>query len=154
MTASAYRSVKERLNQGQGKGNLYRIIDANYNRAKEGLRVCEDIFRFLHDKAEIAGEYKRIRHRVSEAASLLPIDEVIKARDAASDVGRGPCRLESCRESVNDIFFANSQRVKESIRVLEEFSKLFDKSAAEEFKRLRYDIYELEQRGGLLLLSR
>jgi len=28
-------------------GTVLRIIDANTNRLKEGLRVCEDIFRFI-----------------------------------------------------------------------------------------------------------
>jgi hypothetical protein len=50
------------------------------------------------------------------------------------------------RSSVEDIFRANIQRVKESIRVLEEFSKLINKQAAIGFKKMRYRLYEIEKK--------
>jgi hypothetical protein len=45
-----------------------------------------------------------------------------------------------------DIYYANSQRVKESIRVLEEFAKLRNKQVAEKLKKLRYRVYALEKK--------
>ena len=41
---------------------------------------------------------------------------------------------------------ANSQRAKESLRVLEEFLKLSDKNSSGNFKQLRYQLYALEKR--------
>jgi thiamine-phosphate pyrophosphorylase len=71
---------------------------------------------------------------------------VISARDIGRDVGRGSTYTEFKRHGTVDIFFANSQRAKESIRVLEEFSKLRDKKLAEKLKKLRYKIYALEKK--------
>ncbi len=134
--------------------NFFRIVDANYNRAKEGIRVCEDIFRFLYNKGEVSSEYKKIRHKITELVFCFPLDKIMSSRDSISDVGREMNNLEANRDSVKDIFFANSQRVKESIRVLEEFAKLYDLKLAWGFKKLRYDIYTLEQKGWMLLCNR
>jgi thiamine-phosphate pyrophosphorylase len=49
------------------------------------------------------------------------------------------------RNDPRDIFFANIQRVKESIRVLEEFSKLVSVKSALDLKKIRYDIYGIEK---------
>jgi len=38
------------------------------------------------------------------------------------------------------------QRVKESARVLEEFSKLIDRKVSVGFKNIRYGIYEIEKK--------
>ena len=42
------------------------------------------------------------------------------------------------RENLSDIFYANAQRVKESLRVLEEVTKLLDPRCALKLKKLRY----------------
>ena len=124
---------------------LYRVIDANFNRAKEGLRVCEDICRFLHNKRSATQRYKHLRHELTSIVTHLPLADVIKSRDVAGDVGRGSSPVEYKRNNVNDLFYANSQRAKESIRVLEEFAKLLNNRLAERLKRLRYQIYTLER---------
>ena len=123
-----------------------RVIDANFNRAKEGLRVCEDICRFILDAKALTRQYKDVRHQLTESMKILEIPEVILSRDIAKDVGRPSTVVEFQREGVTDIFCANSQRVKESIRVLEEFAKFFNKKLAEELKEIRYQIYALEKR--------
>jgi len=122
-----------------------RIIDANFNRAKEGLRVCEDVCRFILDAKGPTRSYKTIRHQLTEIISTLKISEVIRSREIGKDVGRGSTSAEFKRKGAMDIFSANSQRVKESIRVLEEFTKLRNKRLAEDLKRLRYKIYALEK---------
>ena len=124
---------------------LYRVIDANFNRAQEGLRVCEDICRFIYNKKIATRTYKGIRHQLSTVISQLGNVEVIKARDTLGDVGRKSSRPEFRRDNINDVFYANSQRVKESIRVLEECLKLFDRKWAETLKDLRYQVYGIEK---------
>lgn len=127
---------------------IYRIIDANLNRAKEALRVCEDTARFFFDNQALTKDYKAIRHSLTRAVTHLPVakGKIMVARDILGDVGIGSTAGEFKRSSVRDIFFANTQRAKESVRVLEEFSKLIDRQAAEGFKRTRYKIYELERK--------
>jgi hypothetical protein len=131
---------------------LFRLIDANANRAKEGLRVCEDICRFYFDKEQETLNYKEIRHRLTQVMTHGLFKEAIAARQVAKDVGRTSTKSEFTRRDINDVFYANSQRVKESLRVLEECAKLLDITAAKKFKGLRYDVYELE--GRLTLLKR
>jgi len=124
---------------------LGRILDANFNRAKEGLRVCEDVCRFWYDDPAATRRYKDARHALTAALTPLGVMALLTARDIRGDVGRLSSDTELTRKSVQDIFYANSQRVKESIRVLEEFSKLLSPKTAEEIKRLRYRIYALEK---------
>ncbi len=125
---------------------IYRIIDANFNRSKEGLRVCEDVCRFVLDKRILTQKYKNIRHELTSIICSLKICDVIKARNIIGDVGKKSIPLELKRKNIEQIFYANSQRVKESIRVLEEFSKLKDAQIALKLKRMRYQIYDIEQK--------
>jgi len=133
---------------------IYRIIDANINRAKEGLRVCEEITRFILNSYNLTSEFKKTRHRTDAVLKYLPRNtELFKERKSLADVGRKIYFNELKRGNCQDIFFANMQRVKESIRVLEEFTKLINKNTAVKFKRLRYDIYELEKKAAKRISS-
>ena len=62
------------------------------------------------------------------------------------DVGRATSVSESKRADLNAVFWANSQRVKESLRVLEEVTKLMDPRISSKLKILRYKVYALEQK--------
>ncbi len=125
---------------------LYRIIDANLNRAREGLRVCEDICRFVWDQREGARGFKEIRHRLTGVILSLDIPKLLESRNIEGDVGKITLDGELRRRDAGDIFYANAQRVKESIRVLEEFAKLRNAPLAKDLKKLRYRIYALEKR--------
>ena len=128
--------------------NINRIIDANINRAKEGLRVCEEIARFILDNKKLTASFKRVRHRIDTLVKGLfsPISNLLSARNSLKDIGRNIYLNELKRKDIHDIFFANIQRVKESIRVLEEFTKLINKNFAIKFKKIRYDLYEIEKK--------
>ena len=129
------------------KNTVNRILDANINRAKEGLRVCEEITRFILEDAKLTIELKNIRHKISTLIkNLSPRLELVKERDSAKDIGKNIYGNELKRKNTTDIFFANIQRVKESVRVLEEFSKLININAAVGFKKIRYNVYELEKK--------
>ncbi len=134
--------------------NIYRILDANINRAKEGLRVCEEITRFLLNNRPYTLEFKKIRHKIDEITRTIFIKtRLLKERESLLDVGKNIYVNELKRENFKDIFFANIQRVKESIRVLEEFSKLISKDSAIGFKKIRYRVYEIEKKTAERLLS-
>jgi len=135
--------LRKALKQNDRK--LDRIIDANFNRAKEGLRVCEDVCRFILDAKRSTRSYKAARHQLTDIVGSLKIAQVIRAREITKDVGRDSTAVEFKRNGAIDIYYANSQRVKESVRVLEEFTKLRNKRLAEELKKLRYKIYALEK---------
>ena len=130
------------------KQKIYRLIDANLNRSKEGLRVVEDILRFIADDKKLTAQTKNIRHAITacvKKSGWIQSGSMLKERQIIKDVGRKTTFAELKRKNIADIFLANAQRVKESVRVLEEFFKLFDSSSSLGFKRLRYRFYHLEK---------
>ena len=136
------KSVSHKINEKK----LLRVLDANFNRAKEALRVCEDICRFLFDDQKKTAEFKTLRHRLTSIMETLPLDNLIKSRDIEKDVGKKTFETELQRKNIFDIFYANSQRAKESLRVLEEFTKLLHRRRAPALKKIRYEIYGLEKK--------
>jgi len=127
---------------------VYRILDANFNRIAEGLRVCEEVSRFILNDARLSLRLKVIRHSIQKKLKniVAKSGNLIEARDTLGDVGRYISSGELSRKDYHDILFANIQRVKESLRVLEEFSKLISEKAALDFKKIRYEIYGIEKR--------
>ena len=126
---------------------IIRTIDANANRLTEGLRVCEDITRFiLIDKARTQ-KFKSLRHEVFSALQGLDPDKNIlaKFRDSDGDIGKKTIKGEKRRKGVADIFRANIKRAEESARVLEEFSKLANTRSSARFKNMRFRLYSLEK---------
>ena len=125
---------------------ILRILDANLNRSREGLRVCEEVVRFvLQDKA-LTARLKKLRHAVSHGIQKLPASyqEIVAARDVRRDVGKKSSRLEHRRKDARGLFIANMERAKESLRVLEEISKLIDVPASVFFKKMRFGTYAIE----------
>lgn len=127
---------------------VLRIMDANINRAKEGLRVIEDFVRFVMDDKELSEELKKLRHEIS--LNIMDYLEILSSRDSEGDVGiRIKLESENRREDLKDIIISNFKRCQESLRVLEEFSKLYDINLSGNFKKLRYKAYQLEK--GILI---
>jgi thiamine-phosphate pyrophosphorylase len=127
------------------KKNILRVLDANFNRSKEALRVVEDIFRFLLSNDKLRKKSRRLRHDLDKIAKGRIFKEAILSRDCESDLGKKTDILELNRKTVSDVFYANLQRAKESVRVLEEFSKIISPSQVSLLKKMRYDIYSLEK---------
>ena len=124
---------------------ILRVIDANYNRCKEGLRVAEDIFRFVIEDDKIRKKIRKIRHSLDEIAAERIMRQAIKMRDSKNDLGKKTDNLEIKRKNHSDILYINLQRVKESLRVLEEFFKAALPGKVAQIKKLRYEIYTLEK---------
>lgn len=127
---------------------VYRIIDANLNRVMEGIRVCEDIVRFSSDDEELTAGLKKLRHDIFSSIKDLRNEhlmELITSRDTEMDVGTKSTETEKTRDDLVDLFLANTQRGKESLRVLEEVLKLFDKDLSQKFKKFRFLLYEIEK---------
>ena len=127
---------------------ILRILDANFNRCREGLRVCEEIARFVMQDKSLTAGLKRTRHAVSDCLQTLPVSlgKLMASRDTLSDVGKNPSPLENKRKDALALFAANLERVKESLRVLEESSKLLDAALPAVFKKLRFKAYAIEKK--------
>ena len=124
-----------------------RIIDANFNRAREALRVAEDYARFALDSQRLTGELKDLRHGLRQAVDGLglPPDALLAARDTAGDVGTGlttPAELR--RPDAAAVAQAAFKRLGEALRCLEEYGKTLSVDAARAIEALRYRGYELE----------
>ncbi|WP_017655255.1 thiamine phosphate synthase [Fortiea contorta] len=120
---------------------VYRILDANLDRAREGLRIIEEWCRFGLNNVHLAGECKRLRQEVAQWHTA----ELRAARDTLSDPGTDLTHPgEEQRTGIKSLLQANFCRVEEAMRVLEEYSKLHNPNMGKEFKQMRYRVYTLE----------
>lgn len=129
--------------------SFLRILDANINRLKEGLRVIEDILRFEKENKKVTVEIKKIRHQMDfYVKTLVPFyKHLINARNSKEDIGKSSkTKGEFKRKNLQEILISNFKRCQESLRVLEEISKIKNTKVAMKFKNLRFYIYELEKK--------
>jgi thiamine-phosphate pyrophosphorylase len=135
------------------KEKILRMIDANVNRATEGLRVAEDIVRFVLDDDKLTSKLKHMRHELVKTLRLgFDKLSLAQGRDVKGDVGAGrSTKSEGRRKDILDVFLANIKRTQESIRVFEELSKLFDAKLGPKFKKLRFGLYDIEQNAAIKL---
>ena len=120
--------------------NYLRLIDANLNRLREGIRVVEDVFRYVYNDKQTAIKLKELRHKARTNNYI----ELLETRDVKNDVLRASIKSEQNRSDMNSILIANFKRAQESSRVLEEFCKLISIEDSETFKYIRYELYNLE----------
>lgn len=123
---------------------LIRLFDANLNRATEGLRVLEDYSRFMLDDSYLSGQYKKLRHDLTEATSGVAAQERWAARETLRDVGTQIAGADEYRrETIDDVLAANAQRVEQALRCLEEYGKLLTAELGRSLEALRYRAYTL-----------
>jgi thiamine-phosphate pyrophosphorylase len=120
---------------------LFRVVDANLNRLKEGIRVIEDIMRYRDNNKELSVKLKEIRHK----SRINEYKELLQNRDSINDVLKTSTKSEQSRTDITSIIAANFKRAQESSRVLEELFKLHDIAYSENFKSIRYELYNLEK---------
>jgi thiamine-phosphate pyrophosphorylase len=124
----------------------YRIIDANFNRAREAIRVIEDYCRFALNCGSLSGRAKELRHRLSGAIARLNAKQLLSSRDTPGDVGIGQT-IENAlgRADLKDALTAACKRLPEALRVLAEAVRPADTAVADQIERLRYTAYTLEK---------
>jgi thiamine-phosphate pyrophosphorylase len=130
-----------------------RIIDANLNRAGEGLHLLEELARLVLNDAGLTQQLKTIRHDILQGDWPLN-QQLIQSRDSAGDVG---VDIEAWGEEKHRelpiMVVANARRVQEALRILEELAKIPSTTPQldpEKFKQARFALYTIEQE----LLSR
>jgi thiamine-phosphate pyrophosphorylase len=128
--------------------NTSRLLDANSNRAAEGLRVLEDIARFSFDAQELAAALRSLRHRIRDVFRGHE-KNLLAARDAAEDVGQSISQHTSSdqRSGLRDVALSNFKRVQEASRTLEEVLKAQgDYAAGKQMEQIRFAVYDVESR--------
>lgn len=151
--------------------DLARLIDANANRAREGLRVLEDVARFVLGDAQLCTAIRELRHQLLAAMASLagpgPDRLMLLAwRDVEHDPGaESGTSGTPAHADTGALVAAAAARASEALRVLEECARTLPgpggraaadvpagaspASAAEAFARVRYRLYTIERRVGL-----
>ena len=120
-----------------------RILDANLDRAREGLRIVEEWCRFGLNSVTLSEECKKLRQ---ELASWHD-PQLRAARDTPGDPGTELTHpQEEQRANLGVLLQANFCRVEEALRVIEEYGKLYHPKMGGAFKQMRYRVYTLESR--------
>jgi thiamine-phosphate pyrophosphorylase len=120
---------------------IARILDANLDRSREGLRIIEEWCRFGLNHSQLAQSCKEMRQELARWHTA----DLRLARDTPADVGTSLSHpQEETRSSLENLLQANLCRVQEALRVLEEYGKLYNPLMGESFKQLRYQVYAIE----------
>ncbi len=120
---------------------IAQLIDANLDRAREGLRVMEDWCRFVLKRKDFSVKIKDWRQQLGANHHNI----YRKARLTSQDPSIGVSHpLQKNRLTPEDIFIANSSRVQEALRVIEEFTRITDPKLSELATKIRYETYEIE----------
>lgn len=132
---------------GNVNDKTYRILDASLNRATEGLRTLEEFARFVLEDRGLCESIKSLRHDLAAALSALPREDLLVARDSEGDVGSTiQVADEYRRTGIADVVAAAIARTQQSLRCLEEYSKIVDERVSRECESLRYRLYSLTAR--------
>ncbi len=123
-----------------------RIIDANFNRAREATRVIEEFCRFVLNSISLTERAKKLRHELSASIGRLDAGRLISSRDTLGDVGIGTTvEKQLTRGSLNDCFTAGCKRLTEALRALAEVIRIDNEPVAATIEKLRYEAYTLEK---------
>ena len=120
---------------------IFQIIDANLDRAREGLRVIEDWARFGLGNKECVKRIKNFRQILGKNH----LDIYKESRNNIEDQSKGLIHQEQInRKTPEQILSSNSARVQEALRVIEEFSRIHNNGLSKLASEIRYEIYSLE----------
>jgi thiamine-phosphate pyrophosphorylase len=126
--------------------SVLRLLDANFNRAREALRVLEDYARFIRDDAGLSESLKTLRHDLT-AATAPHVAAAIAHRDTPGDVGTMiGTPAEARRDDLAHVVTAAGKRMGEALRAIEEYLKTIDADVSQQVEQIRYRFYAIEQR--------
>ncbi len=120
---------------------IAQIIDANLDRAREGLRVLEDWARYGLGAIDIVKKLKDFR----QILGSHHLDSYKNARNYTKDRCNGLNHPEQFKRIYTEnIISSNSSRIQEALRVLEEFSRHHNYALSKAASLIRYEMYSIE----------
>jgi thiamine-phosphate pyrophosphorylase len=123
----------------------FRVLDANFNRAVEGLRVVEEYARFVVSSPQCALQLKTLRHEISSICEPY-VDLWASQRDSQEDIGTNLSTAgEYQRNGFKAIIAANLGRVGQALRSIEEYAKAVCPEIAPLIESQRYLFYDVEK---------
>ena len=122
---------------------VWRLLDANVNRAREGLRIVEDTARFILNKPKAAKDFRVMRHEL-DALARIHYRTLLAARNVDQDSGKTN-RASGYQGNIQALLAANFKRCEEALRVVEEYGRILSPRTVEKAQRLRFKIYHWEK---------
>lgn len=126
---------------------MNRLLDANINRVSEGIRVVEDVARFMYNQKEFSKELREKRHYLRKLF-IQKDNNFLNSRDTKKDVGIEITKASQLdkKSNIKNIVVGNFKRIQEGLRSIEEISKIScDYCISKEVEALRYSFYNLEK---------
>jgi thiamine-phosphate pyrophosphorylase len=123
---------------------VWRLLDANANRAREGLRVVEDTARFVLERADASDALRNMRHRLDELIREH-YTTLLKNRDVETDPGKANVAAPH-KEGVPALLASNFKRCEEALRVMEEYGRVVAPKAVSRVQALRFQVYQWEKK--------
>jgi thiamine-phosphate pyrophosphorylase len=126
------------------QARVWRLLDANANRAREGLRVVEDTARFILAQPKASAALRDLPHRLDQLMRSHYVT-LLQHRDVETDSGRTNPSTRH-RSGVPALLAANFKRCEEALRVLEEYGRVISPGAVRGLQELRFKVYQWEKK--------
>jgi len=124
--------------------SVLRVVDANLNRLGEGLRVLEEVSRFILNDISLSERLKTSRHNLAMRDQASRV-KAISSRDSESDVGQKvTTAFQNAEKTLFDVVSANVRRAEEALRVLEEAAPLLGLNSSL-YQAERFNLYTIEK---------
>jgi thiamine-phosphate pyrophosphorylase len=118
------------------------MMDVNFNRAREALRILEDFARFELGDRKTFTLFRKMRHRIASLGKNF-FKEMVDKRNAELDIGiETPLYPIKNKE---DLLVTNFKRLQEALRALEEYFRITKENTSIRLKKLRFQAYVLEK---------
>jgi thiamine-phosphate pyrophosphorylase len=127
---------------------IHRILDANFNRLREALRVVEEYYRFIIEDENICVKLKAMRHSLTDMEDTVGRESLLDGRDTETDCFASTARPEEMgRADAKSVLNANFKRAQEACRVIEEYSKIsaMTESVSKQAKETRFALYAMQK---------
>jgi thiamine-phosphate pyrophosphorylase len=123
---------------------IWRVLDANANRAREGLRVVEDTARFILEDKRASAALRQMRHDLDELVRKH-YSVLLQHRAVETDPGRVNA-AQPHKTGISGLLASNFKRCEEALRVLEEYGRVLSPGAVSKAQALRFQVYKWEQK--------
>jgi len=136
------------MSNDKNQCRTFRILDANFNRLREALRVVEEYYRFIREDEEICVKLKAMRHSVADMEKTIGPASLLNGRDTESDCFASESRPEEMgRSNAEAVLRANFKRAQEACRVIEEYAKpaTETETVSRRAKETRFSLYAMEK---------
>ncbi len=123
-------------------GKILRVMDANFNRLRDGLRVIEDTIRFVYEN----NLYVEIRNLRRNLYKIIDLGYISQIRSRSVETDKGKNSKQSKHKNLRSLLMSNFSRCSESLRVLEEYSRLTSPKVTAKIKSVRFKLYKIEKK--------